>query len=226
MFLNKVTAHTSTRCSRIGSPNQWETALPHPPPSELIEETKQPRLHLGFHDFSWHGNTHRSLTTGRPFILSELATRGSNAHHLPGEVYQLGWGQLRDFPRVSNEEPERRMLTMLSHVFIPYSSSRTYFWCQRTWGFWPSNGEVFILTTTSHTPDLLTHPYGVQMARRTSALWFQLRPLVVGTLAGCEQKGHLSCKKLWGLGNPWPIPQLRLHRCSCQLRGHNLGGIT
>lgn len=119
-----------------------------------------------------------------------------------------------------------------SRVFAHYSSSRTHFWCQKTWGLWPSNGEVSILTTSPHTPGLPTHPYGVQMARwaaffPTSALWFQLWPLVAGTLAGCEPRnGHLSCKKLQGFGNPRPIQQLRLHRCSCQLKGNNPGGIT
>lgn len=34
-------------------------------------------------------NVGHSLTTAGPFLLAELAARGGNAHHLPGEVDQL-----------------------------------------------------------------------------------------------------------------------------------------
>lgn len=52
-------------------------------------------------------NTHRSLTTGQLFVLTEMATSGSRGRHFPGQGHQLSWGQLRGLLGVSNKKPER-----------------------------------------------------------------------------------------------------------------------
>lgn len=59
-------------------------------------------------------DTHRSLATGGPFVLTELATCGCNAHHLPGEVHQLLRGQLRDSSCIRDEKPKRSIFTKSS----------------------------------------------------------------------------------------------------------------
>lgn len=163
-------------------------------------------------------DTHRSLTTGRPVFLTELAARGCDAHHLTGEVYQLCRGQLRDFPCVSNEEPARSIFTVLSWVCT--ASQGPTLGVRRHEARGPARGFY----SDNHSTCSLRHS-GMQMAQQTafnpaSVLpRFQPWPLVARTLAGCEQKAA-------GFGEHTASRQIRLHRCPCRsLKGNDLGEI-
>lgn len=63
-------------------------------------------------------NTHRSLTTGQLFVLTELATSCCCDCHFPGGSHQFRWGQLRSFLCVSNKKPEKGIIyqILLSHL--------------------------------------------------------------------------------------------------------------
>lgn len=81
-------------------------------------------------------NTHRSLTTGQLFLLTEPATGGCCTCHFSGVGHQLRRGQLRSFLCISNKKPERHLSPNPAESFTSlwtYFFSKTIFWCQKTW---------------------------------------------------------------------------------------------
>lgn len=235
MFLNKATAHTSTRCCRIGSPVKGKPMRNSTttPPSVWAHWRNQampsphrfPRFLL-----AWK---YSPLPHHRQTIYPHWA--GSMWKQCPPSSW---WGLSARLRSTEGLSSCKQWGTWKGHFDIVLTSFCSFFLLKDLLSVSEDMRLVAqqcrSLHSDNHLSDLWPPHASLWGADDVADCFLPNLSTVISTVTfGCWNLGrlwadrHLSCKKLQGLGNPRPVQQLRPHGCSCQsLRGNNLGGIT